>query len=275
VRRIFGGVARVAWVTSLTTEVLSMLTVCSRTNPGAIRTINEDSAIWDPDIATLALADGMGGHNAGEVASRVALDAMRAFLKMSATGDDFTWPFGIDPSLSFDANRLMTSMKIANRRVFRASEEHTDYTGMGTTVVAALLRDKRLTFSGVGDSRIYLFDGSEIRQLTKDDSWVVMLMKESGLDAAAFESHPMRHVLTSVIGARPEIDVVVEEIDLADGQTIALCSDGLHGALNDEDIADVLRSESDLERATDTLVNAAVTRDGTDNVTLVLARYTG
>jgi serine/threonine protein phosphatase PrpC len=251
-----------------------MLTVCSRTNPGAVRTINEDAAMWEPDISMLAVADGMGGHNAGEVASKLALDTIRAFLKKSATADDFTWPFGVNPSLSFGANRLMTSIKIANRRVYRESEERTEYSGMGTTVVAAIAGGTKLAFCGVGDSRIYSFDGSELRQLTKDDSFVVMLMKESGLDAAAFEKHPMRHVLTSVVGARPELDVVAEEIDLVEGQTIMLCTDGLHGALSDEDIATVLRSEPNLERAAESLVASAVQRDGKDNVTIALARYT-
>src|SRR5262245_17778947 len=226
-----------------------MLTVVTRTHPGHVRTINEDSSMWEPDIATLAVADGMGGHNAGEVASQLALDTMKAFLTKSATGDDFTWPFGFSPSLSFAANRLMTAIKIANRRVFRASEERTEYTGMGTTVVAAIVEGSRITFTGVGDSRIYRFDGGELKQMTKDDSWVVMLMKESGLDASAFDKHPMRHVLTSVVGARPELDVTVEEMDLVDGQTFLLCSDGLLGGLSDGDIAGVLKSEPQLERA--------------------------
>jgi protein phosphatase len=249
-----------------------MLTVCSHTHPGTVRTINEDSSLWDPDLGVVAVADGMGGHNAGEVASQLALDTMRAFLQKSASGDDFTWPFGFSPKLSFAANRLMTAIKVANRRVFRASEERSEYTGMGTTVVAAVLEGTRLAYSGVGDSRIYAFDG-ELRQITKDDSWVEMLMKESGLDARAFEKHPMRHVLTSVVGARPELDVTVEELELVDGQTIMFCTDGLHGAIGDNDVAAVLRSERDLDRAAARLVRMAVERDGKDNVTVTLARY--
>src|SRR5262249_60339840 len=120
--------------------------------------------------------------------------------------------------------RWLTGAKSATRRVCRESEERTEYTGMGTTVVAAVLEGARLAYSGVGDSRIYSFDGRELRQITKDDSWVEMLKKESGLDASAFERHPMRHVLTSVVGARPELDVTVNELDLVDGQTIMLCT---------------------------------------------------
>jgi len=250
-----------------------MLTVCTRTHPGNVRTINEDAFMWEPDISAIAVADGMGGHNAGEVASQLALDTIRAFLTKSASSDDFTWPFGFSPALSFAANRLMTAIKVANRRVFRASEERTEYTGMGTTVVAAIIEGARIAFSGVGDSRIYSFDGADLKQITKDDSWVVMLMKESGLDASAFEKHPMRHVLTSVVGARPELDVTVEEMDLVEGQTILLCSDGLLGGVSDDDIAGVLKSEPQLEGAAEKLVAMGVERDGKDNVTVALARY--
>jgi protein phosphatase len=250
-----------------------MLTVCSRTHPGSVRTINEDAVLWDAELGLLTVADGMGGHNAGEVASRLAVDAVRSFLEKSAATDDFTWPFGLDPKISFAANRLMTALKIANRRVFHASEEHADYNGMGTTVVAALAEGSHVSFTSVGDSRIYTLQGHELRQLTKDDSWVVMLQKESGLDASAFDKHPMRHVLTAVVGARPELDVKVEELALVDGQTIMFCSDGLHGALPDSVILSILESERDLERAADTLVETAVKRDGSDNVTILLARY--
>jgi len=250
-----------------------MLTVCTRTHPGNVRTINEDSSLWEPDIATIAVADGMGGHNAGEVASQMALDTIKAFLKKSASSEDFTWPFGFSPKLSFAANRLMTAIKVANRRVFRASEERSEYTGMGTTVVAAVVEGGRVAFSGVGDSRIYSFTGNELTQITKDDSWVVMLMKESGLDASAFDKHPMRHVLTSVVGARPELDVEVEEMDLVDGQTLLFCSDGLLGGVSDDDIAGVLRSQPALDKAAETLVALGVERDGKDNVTVALARY--
>jgi len=252
-----------------------MLTVSSSTHPGAVRKINEDALLWDPQLGLLMVADGMGGHNAGEVASHLAVDTLHAFMKTSADGDDFTWPFGINPRLSFAANRLITALKIANRRVYRESEANSSYTGMGTTVVVALAEGAHMTFVSVGDSRIYSLHGSELRQLTSDDSWVVMLQKESGFDARAFDKHPMRHVLTSVVGARPEVDAEVQEMELVDGQTILLCTDGLHGGLPDPLIRSILQAETDLQRAADRLVDTAVNRDGSDNVTILLARYSG
>jgi serine/threonine protein phosphatase PrpC len=252
-----------------------MLTVSSSTHPGAVRKINEDSLLWDAHLGLLVVADGMGGHNAGEVASHLAVDTLHAFMKRSADGDDFTWPFGINPRLSFAANRLITALKIANHRVYRESEANSEYTGMGTTVVVALAEGAHMTFVSVGDSRMYSLQESELRQLTSDDSWVVMLQKESGVDARAFDKHPMRHVLTSVVGARPEVDAEVQEMELVNGQTIMLCTDGLHGGLPDALIRSILQAETDLQRAADRLVDTAVQRDGSDNVTILLARYSG
>ncbi len=159
----------------------------------------------------------MGGHNAGEVASALAVEAVGAFLQKSASGEDFTWPFGVNPDQSFAANRLLTAVKVANRRVFRASEERTEYIGMGTTLVVALVEGAHVTFANVGDSRLYTLSGTTLLQRSRDDSWVMMLSRESGIDPAALHDHPMRNILTNVVGARPEVDVAVGEFDLADG----------------------------------------------------------
>ncbi len=159
-----------------------MLTVHSLTHPGKTRPLNEDALMSDPAIGLIAVADGMGGHNAGEVASQMALESLHGFLRRSAEGDDFTWPFGVNPQMSRAANRLMTAMRIANRCVFTASEERAEYSGMGTTLVAALIDGDRLTFSSVGDSRLYELRGGELHQLSRDDSWVVMLSEQSGID---------------------------------------------------------------------------------------------
>lgn len=252
-----------------------MLTVCSRTHPGFVRSTNEDVALWDPDLGLLIVADGMGGHRAGEVASRLAVDTVRSFLTESAAGGNISWPFGFDPAMSMPANRLKTAVRLANARVRRASEERADYTGMGTTIVAALVVGSHVTYAGVGDSRLYAWGNAELRQLTADDSWIVMLQKESGLGPAAFANHPMRHVLTSVIGARHDLDVTVQELALTAGQILLLCTDGLHGALPDQVIASTLEHQPDLERAAEMLVQAAVTCDGSDNVTILLARHSG
>jgi PPM family protein phosphatase len=252
-----------------------MLTVSCRTHVGNVRANNEDRVAWDADLSLAVVADGMGGHSAGEVASGLAVEAVRSFVRESATApDDVTRPFGVDPHLSSNANRLAAAIKTANRIVFRESEAHDEYHGMGTTIVAALADGQRLTYASVGDSRIYSFANANLQQLTRDDSWVAMLTAESGLEASAFEKHPMRHVLTNVIGARDEVAVKVQELDLIGGQTILLCSDGLYGALGDEGMRTTLAAERDLDRAADRLIAAALARDGRDNISVLLARYT-
>jgi len=250
-----------------------MLSVCSSTHPGAVRAINEDSSSWDPALSFLVVADGMGGHNAGEVASGLAVEAASAFLQKSASTEDFTWPFGVNPEASFGANRLTTAAKVANRRVFRASEERVEYTGMGTTLVLALVEGAHVTFANVGDSRLYTMQDDGLRQLSRDDSWVVMLSRESGLDPSSFHDHPMRSVLTNVVGARPDVDVSVGEFDLTDGQVILMCTDGLHGGVSDEQMTAILKEHPDLQQAADILVQTAVRQDGRDNITVMLARY--
>ena len=250
-----------------------MLTVCSSTHVGAVRTINEDASQWDQALSYLLVADGMGGHNAGEVASSLATEAVGAFLLKSASKEDFTWPFGINPNATFNANRLTTAVKVANRRVFRASEERTEYTGMGTTLVVALAEGAMVTFANVGDSRLYTMRDGTLEQVSKDDSWVVMLSRESGLDPSAFQDHPMRNVLTNVVGARPEVDVSVGEFELADGQMLLLCTDGVYNGVPNEQIAAILRADPDLQKAADTLVQTAVSQDGRDNATVILGRY--
>jgi serine/threonine protein phosphatase PrpC len=251
-----------------------MLTVFSATHPGAVRTTNEDASTWDPALSYLVVADGMGGHNAGEVASALAIEAVGEFLRRSGCRDDFTWPFGVNHNVSFGANRLTTAVKLANRRVHRASEERAQYTGMGTTITIALVEGSHVTFANVGDSRLYSMPGDRLQQLSRDDSWTFIVSRESGVDPSAFHNHPMRNVLTNVVGARAEIEVAIGEFELVDGQLILLCTDGLHGAVSDAQIEATLRATTDLGSAVEALVEAAVKQDGRDNVTVMLGRYT-
>lgn len=252
-----------------------MLIARTRTHPGLVRPSNEDAVVWDEDLALLAIADGMGGHNAGEVASRVALDAVRAFVRDSAAAEDITWPFGMDPNLSRAANRLVTAIKIANRRVHRSAEEHAEYVGMGTTLVAGIVEGRCLTYASVGDSRLYSMQGATLKRLTRDDSWIAVIGEKSGLDAATLKNHPMRHVLTSVIGAQPGVDVMTQELELADGEKLLMCTDGLHGTVNDDAMREMLASEPDLDTTADRLVESALAAGGPDNITLLIARFDG
>lgn len=244
------------------------------THPGRVRAGNEDAMFFDLSLGLFLVADGMGGHNAGEVASTLAVDAIRTFVQRSYDGDEITWPYGIDSALSFDANRLLTSVKLANRRVFKASESYDEYTGMGTTVVAALIDGARSAYAGVGDSRIYSYVKGTLAQVTSDDSWLATVLAEDpDADPETLATHPMRNVLTNVIGARDHTDVEIREHALQDGEMLLLCSDGLHGVLGDAAIRDILAQAPDV-RAAERLVDAALARNASDNVTALVVQYT-
>jgi PPM family protein phosphatase len=248
-----------------------MLTAHGVSHPGRVRKANEDRCELDLGHRLFVVADGMGGHNAGEVASQLAVEAIMTFLRRTDEDDDFTWPYGIDRNLSFHANRLTTAVRLANRRVFRTAESRDELSGMGTTIVAGLVEANQFVFANVGDSRIYSFLNGTLTQLTTDDSWVATLQNAGAL--APGEKHPMRHVLTNVVGAREEVDVQIGERTLADGEVLLFCSDGLHGEITDEQVAQILSSTTDVVAATDALVAAVLEQPARDNVTALVLRY--
>jgi protein phosphatase len=252
-----------------------MLTVATLSDPGAVRANNEDAVLWDPSIGLLAIADGMGGHNAGEVASGMAIQTLQRFLRDNAGDGAAQWPFGVDDKATPSANRVRTAMKLANRDVFRTSAERPECAGMGTTLTVALVEGRRVTFGSIGDSRLYSYSPSsaELRQQTRDDSLVGMLAGSPGVDPAILEGHPMKHLLTSVLGRRAEIDLEIRELTLADEELLFLCSDGMHGSVPDAVIRDLLASEADLPRAADRLIRLAVESGSRDNISVALARY--
>jgi PPM family protein phosphatase len=243
---------------------------------GPVRKSNEDSYFSDPALQLFVIADGMGAHSAGEVASKLAVETISAFVQRTAEDEEFSWPYGIEPGLSFAANRLRTAVHLANRRVFRAAEKHDEYTGMGTTVVCALVSGPRLTVASAGDSRAYLFTGGQLTQLTRDDTWAATVLAGEPLtNPGARTAHTMRHVLTNVIGAREQADVHLSEHDLAGGDMILLCSDGLHGVLDDATLHAVLSAGGTPPEIVSRLVELALSGGVKDNVTAVLARYSG
>jgi serine/threonine protein phosphatase PrpC len=252
-----------------------MIEAYGRTDVGRRRKVNEDSFLVSAETNLYAVCDGMGGHNAGEVASRMAIETISAFITRSAVEKEITWPWGLDANLSFDANRLKTAIRLANARVFQAADNREELTGMGTTVVTALVSGDTMTVGSAGDSRCYLARNGELKQLTRDDSWVSAALGEGILNSDDVERHPLRNVITKAVGARDAIDLDVLEHDLKPGDVVLLCSDGLHGMIGDQEIARILRSSpGSLEEASARLVDAANEAGGRDNVTVVLLRRT-
>lgn len=249
------------------------LTAYGVTHPGRVRPNNEDALLWDVPAGLFVVADGMGGHQAGEVASKMAVETVQSFLESSKGDHDLTWPFGFDPTLSTNANRLVTAVRLANRKVYQAGEDKPDLAGMGTTIVVALVEGALLTFCGVGDSRIYALSGGALKQITHDDSWVAtVLARDPEFDRAQLATHPMRHVLTNVLGAREDTEVEVGERPLAAGEQLLLCSDGLYGGLDDASLQILLTGPGPLDELGDRLVASSLERGGTDNITAVLVR---
>ena len=246
------------------------------TDAGRKRKGNEDSLGFQPGIGLAVVADGMGGHQSGEVASQLAVETFQDFIARAHRDRELTWPFGLDPHRTFEANCLHTAIRLANRSVYRQAASREELSGMGTTIVAILAREGRLTFAGVGDSRAYLFRDDGLRQLTRDDSWIEAAIAQRLIDAAEREVHPFRHVLTKAVGLQDDVEFDVREEPLRQGDQILLCSDGLTTALSDQKIQDLLREhKADLEAACRALVAAANEAGGPDNVTVVLARPRG
>jgi len=240
------------------------------TDTGPDRPINEDCFAIQEELGLCVIADGMGGHNAGEVAARLAVDAVVDSIREA----DDTWPFGYDPSLSIDGNRLRTAVQLAHVQVLEASFSANQYAGMGTTVVAARVADSRLSVAHVGDSRLYLMADRRLRQVTVDDSWMTsMLALDPEADPWLLRQHPMSNALTNVVGTRARADVHVAEQALSGGEVMLLATDGVHGVVQDGRLARLMLDGDSPREIAQSVIAAALARGSRDNCTAVVARY--
>jgi protein phosphatase len=223
------------------------------------RPTNEDALLVDLESGLFVVADGMGGHNAGEVASGLAVDAVSRVVRMS-TGRT--------------TDVLEQAVRQANDDIFAAAAQRTECAGMGTTVVAALVTAGGLSIASVGDSRVYRLRAGHLVQLTVDDSWLCKMRPDGPpLTPAEVDQHPMRHVLTEVVGVRADLLPRATEATLADGDIFLLCSDGLHGAVPAQELTELLDPGQDVRVVTDELVRRALNAGASDNVTAVVVRY--
>lgn len=246
------------------------LTVGSRTDMGP-RKMNQDSHGWWPDLGLFVVADGMGGHNAGEVASHLAVETIHGFIADSAQNRDIAWPFGLEASHSIEENRLLTAVRLANRRIYTESTRAPELSGMGTTVVAALVAGDKAILVSVGDSRIYRLRDGALEQLTSDDTWLASVLGAQGAEDAD-PAHPLRHVLTSVVGTKDDLRPESRQEELRSGDTLLLCTDGIHGKLDTAALTALLSTGAPAADRASTLVSEAITRGTTDNATaLVIA----
>lgn len=245
-----------------------------KTDVGRKREHNEDAFLINAKHGLFTIADGMGGHAAGEVASRIAVDVINEFIEISGDDSDITWPFEFDDGASMEENRIFTAIKLANMKIFEVIQERKELEGMGTTLVTLLINGDSAFIGHVGDSRAYRVREGELEQLTSDHSWVNEQMKLGVLTKAEAANHPFRNVVTRALGGRDPIkaDLTCEKMQA--GDVILLCSDGLNSMLSDEQICETFVSVGDdLEAGCQALIDAANAAGGDDNISVVLARY--
>jgi PPM family protein phosphatase len=216
------------------------------------------------------VCDGMGGGNAGEVASALAVDAIQVHLAEAARCPDLPMIGPCDATVSAPANRLASAVRAANEVVHRESWSRSEYAGMGTTVVAALLFEDILAIAHVGDSRLYLIRNENIQALTTDHSWVADQILKGLLTEEEADRSPRRNMLTKALGVESSIDVELTETPVKSGDMLLLCSDGLTRAVRPNDILHILSGSNDLTATVDRLIVMANDAGGDDNTTVVL-----
>lgn len=244
----------------------------ARTDTGRKRKGNEDSFIINDEEGLFVVADGMGGHAAGEVASRLAVESIEEFVRMTGSDREITWPFEIDDTMPLDANRLKIALRLANRKVIKFPEERHEYQGMATTVVSMLFSDSTIYIGHVGDSRAYRVRDGRISQLTNDHSWVNEQVVSGVLTSNQARNHPLRNVVTRAVGSRWDLQVDLLTEDAKDGDLYLLCSDGLSTMLEDDEILQILKAESTAEAACEKLIERANEAGGEDNITAIVIR---
>jgi protein phosphatase len=242
------------------------------TNVGMKRDHNEDS-YYLPESERLAIvADGMGGHASGEVASRMAVETIVGFFRETQDEQELTWPFKIDRGRRHDINRMVTAIKLANLRIHQEAQRNPACHGMGTTVVSTLFLEDALIVGHVGDSRLYRYREGMFDQLTEDHSLLNDYIKMKHLSPEEIAAFPHKNVIVRALGmkASVQVDVIVDAPRL--GDVYLLCSDGLSGMVPDAEIGAMMANESDLDRVCDRLIATANGNGGLDNVTVVAVR---
>lgn len=245
------------------------------TDVGRKRRHNEDAYLLDAERGLFVVADGMGGHAAGEVASRITVESIQEYIAATDEEHESSWPFGFNSRVSLEGNRLTTAVEKANEKVMRAVQNRPELKGMGTTVVAALFDADRATLVHVGDSRAYLFRDGELRRLTDDHSWVQEQVNAGILSEDEAKSHPLKNVVTRALGGAVHVSVDLIEVPVRAGDRFLLCSDGLTGMVPDEDLFALFKSGDGLEKIVRQFIDQANDRGGVDNITAILVEVAG
>ena len=247
--------------------------VAGETNVGMKRTHNEDNFSIIEDAGLYIVADGMGGHASGEVASKMAVDALKEFFAATASDPERTWPYKMDRSKGYEENRLITGIKLANLRIYESAQRDPRQRGMGTTIVTMFAVEDGVYVAHVGDSRSYRIRDGKIEQLTEDHSLLNDYIKMKRLTPEEIANFPHKNVIVRALGMKDTVKVDTRFEQPRAGDTYLLCSDGLSGSVPDTEMSTILCGSSDLRGAAARLIAKANENGGPDNLTVVLARW--
>ncbi len=242
------------------------------TDKGRSRKNNEDSFFSDQDLGLFIVADGLGGYAAGDVASRMAVEALSDYIRRSCSGSEPL--IGPSDSRWSDAsNRLVSGIRLANQRICEAAKNNPSWQGMGTTIVAALADGDRLNIAHAGDSRAYLVRSGAIKQLTDDHSIVAEKVRKGLMSKAEAAASGNRNVITRALGYDDALEIDVTEIDIRGGDRLLLCSDGLSTMVSDDETLMIIASDDVPESVCTRLVNEANNHGGKDNIAVVVVFF--
>ncbi|HEX7667920.1 MAG TPA: Stp1/IreP family PP2C-type Ser/Thr phosphatase [Polyangiaceae bacterium] len=237
------------------------------------RNHNEDNFSILEENGLYIVADGMGGHASGEVASQMAVDALKEFFAATEQDPERTWPYKMDRSKGYEENRLITGIKLANLRIYESAQREARQRGMGTTLVSLFAVEDGVYVAHVGDSRSYRLRDKKLEQLTEDHSLLNDYIKMKRLTPEEIANFPHKNVIVRALGMKDTVKVDTRFETPREGDTYLLCSDGLSGPVSDEEILEIMSSATDLKTAASRLIERANQNGGPDNITCVLARW--
>ncbi|MBM4283221.1 MAG: Stp1/IreP family PP2C-type Ser/Thr phosphatase [Deltaproteobacteria bacterium] len=248
-------------------------------NVGMKRAHNEDNHILVPEENLFVVADGMGGHASGEVASEIAVTSVAEFFRRTSADEEQTWPYKEEKGLRYEENRLVAGIKLANRRIFETAQADVRKRGMGTTVVGILFTNNGAYVGHCGDSRGYRYRAGRFEQLTEDHSLLNDYLKNHKLTPEEVEAFPHKNVIVRALGMKDSVQVDVSRLEPLPGDVYLICSDGLSGMVRDDELHATIHAwQSDPARTDDidslckTLIDSANRNGGIDNVTCVLVK---
>ena len=244
-----------------------------RTHVGMKRSHNEDSLKVYRDENLFIVADGMGGHASGEVASQLSVETLTEFFRATAEDEEITWPYKLDKGRRYAENRVVTGIKLSNRRIFESAARDAKLKGMGTTIVVTYFTEDQCYVGHVGDSRVYRYRDGELVQLTEDHSLLNDYIKMRQLTPEEIEAFPHKNVIVRALGMKETVQVDIMNEPPVTGDVYLLCSDGLSGMVTDPQMADILATDGTLDEKCEQLIDSANKAGGTDNITVILVHF--